>query len=327
MNTQLITLDGTAMSRISHRITPVLFAGSDDTEKRFWEFFTANIRNPNTRMAYLMAAYRFADWCEARGLTLDQVEPMVVAAYIEQLTKTYAPATVKLHLAAIRVLFDWLVVGQVVPFNPASSVRGPKHVVKTGKTPVLSAGEARDLLDSINTDTLVGLRDRALIGLMVYSFARVSAAVAMRVADYYTQGKRSFFRLHEKGGKYLVVPAHHVGQAYVDEYIDAAGIDGDKHGPLFRSSGQGRRQDVLFRRAMTRQTALKMIKRRVRDAGLPDEITNHSFRGTGITEYLRNGGDLEIAARIAGHESTRTTQLYNRMHEELALDEIERIHI
>ena len=327
MNTRLITLDSTAMSRISHRITPILFAGSNDTEKRFWEFFTANIRNPNTRMAYLMAAYRFADWCEARGLTLDRVEPMGVAAYIEQLTKTCAPATVKQHLAAIRVLFDWLVVGQVVPFNPASSVRGPKHVVKTGKTPVLTAGEARGLLDRINTDTLVGLRDRALIGLMVYSFARVSAAVAMRVADYYTQGKRSFFRLHEKCGKYLVVPAHHVGQAYVDEYIDAAGIDGDKQGPLFLSSGQGRRQDVLLRRVMTRQTALKMIKRRARDAGLPDEISNHSFRGTGITEYLRNGGDLEIAARIAGHESTRTTQLYNRTHEELSLNEIERIHI
>ena len=78
---------------------------------------------------------------------------------------------------------------------------------------------------------------------------------------------------------------------------------------------------------MTRQTALKMIKRRARNVVLPDEITNHSFRGTGITEYLRNGGDLEIAARIVGHESTRTTQLYNPVHEELSLDEIERIHI
>ena len=192
---------------------------------------------------------------------------------------------------------------------------------------MLTAGEARGLLDGINTDTLVGLRDRALVSLMVYRFTRVSAAVAMRVADYYTQGKRSFFRLHEKGGKYLVVAAHHVGQAYVDEYIAAAGVDSDKQGPLFRSSGQGRRQGVLLRRAMTRQTTLKMIKRRVHDADLPHEISNHSFRGTGITEYLRNGGDLEIAARIAGHESTRTTQLYNRTHEELSLDEIERIHI
>ena len=327
MNTRIITVDSSAMNRISRQTTPVLFSGSDDAETQFWEFFTVNIRNPNTRMAYLTTAYRFADWCEAAGLALEKVKPMVVAAYIEQMTKTYAPPTVKQHLAAIHMLFDWLVVGQMVPFNPASSVRGPKHVVKTGKTPVLTSGEAQGLLDSINTGALVGLRERALIGVMLYSFARVSAAVSMRVVDYYTQGKRSFFRLHKKGGKYLVVPAHHVGQAYVDEYIDAAGIGDDKQGPLFRSSGQGRKQDVLLRSAMTRQTALKMIKRRVRDAGLPHDIANHSFRGTGITEYLRNGGVQEIVALIAGHESTRTTQLYNRTHEEVSLDEIERLHI
>ena len=192
---------------------------------------------------------------------------------------------------------------------------------------MLTAEEARGLLDAIDTETVVGLRDRALIGLMVYSFARVSAAVAMKVADYYTQGKRSFFRLHEKGGKYNVVPAHHVAIEYVDEYLEAGGIANDKKGPLLRSSGQGRGKDKLLRKGMTRQTALKMIKRRALEAGLPGEISNHSFRGTGITEYLRNGGDLEIAARIAGHESTRTTQLYNRVHEELSLDEIERIHI
>ena len=158
---------------------------------------------------------------------------------------------------------------------------------------------------------------------MMYSFARVSAAVAMKVADYYTQGKRSFFRLHEKDGKYHVVPAHHVAI----EYLEAAGIAGDQKGPLFRSSRQGGRQDVLFRSAMTRQTAIKMIKRRVLETDLPGEISNHSFRGTGITEYLRNGGDLEIAVRIANHESTRTTQLYNRTEDELTLDETERIHI
>ena len=205
MNTQLITLDRTAMSRISHRITPVLFSVSDDTDKRFCEFFTANIRYRNNRMAYLTVAYWFADWCEAGALALENVKPMLVAAYIEQLTKLYSPATVKQRLAAIRMLFDWLVVGQVVPLNPSISVRGPNHVVKTGKTPVLTAAEARGLLDNINTSTLVGLRDRALIGVMLYSFARVSAAVSMQVADYYTQDNRSFFRLHEKGGKYLVV--------------------------------------------------------------------------------------------------------------------------
>ena len=329
INTELVTIEpeATIPARIERQTAPILFAGSPKDERRFWEFFTANIRNPNTRLAYLTATYRFADWCEAKHVALEHVEPMVVAAYVEQLTKTYAPATVKQHLAAIRMLFDWLVIGQIVSFNPASSVRGPKHVVRTGKTPVLTAKETRNLLDAIDTSTLVGLRDRALIGLMVYSFARVSAAVAMTVADYYTQGMRAFFRLHEKGGKYLVVPAHHTAIEYLDDYVTAAAIGEDRKGPLFRSSGQGRRQDVLLRTAMTRHSAIKMIKRRARAVGLPEEISNHSFRGTGITEFLRNGGDLETAARIAGHESTRTTQLYNRVHEELSLDEIERIHI
>ena len=154
----------------------------------------------------------------------------------------------------------------------------------------------------------------------------MSAAVSLRVADYYTQGRRSFFRLHEKGGRYNVVPAHHVAQGYVDAYLEVARIGEDRRGPLFRSCEPGCR-DMLQERGMSRVGAFKMIKRRARKAGLPAEICAHSFRGTGITEYLRNGGDLEVAARIAGHESTRTTQLYNRLREEISLDEIERIHI
>ena len=251
---------------------------------------------------------------------------MVVAAYVEQLSGALAAPSVKQHLAALRMLFDWLVISQVLPFNPANSVRGPKHVVKTGKTPVLSAAETRALLDGIDISTLAGLRDRALLGVLVYSFARVSAAVSLRIADYYTQGSRAFFRLHEKGGRYNVVPAHHTAQAYVDAYLEAAGIGEDHRGPLFRPCPPGR-NDALLDRPMTRVTALKMIKRRARSAGLPREICAHTFRGTGITEYLRNGVDLEVAARIAGHESTRTTQLYNRLPEEISLDEIERIHI
>ena len=237
-----------------HAATPALFSSSERAERRFWEFFTAHIRNRNTRLAYLAAVRRFAEWSERRGLALGQVEPMVVAAYVEQLTAALSPASVKQHLAALRMLFDWLVVGQVLPFNPASSVRGPKHVVKTGKTPILSAKETRAVLDGIDVSTLAGLRDRAFLGVLVYSFARVSAAVSLRVADYYTQGPRSFFRLHEKGGRYNVVPAHHTAQAYVDTYLTAAGIGEDRRGPLFRSCEPGRR-DALQDRAMSRLSA------------------------------------------------------------------------
>ena len=136
-----------------HAAMPALFSPSERAEQRFWEFFSAHIRNRNTRLAYLAAVRRFAGWCERRGLALDQVEPVVVAAYIEQLTAARSAVTVKQHLAALRMLFDWLVVGQILPFNPASSVRGPKHVVKSGKTPVLSAKETRALLDASTSRT------------------------------------------------------------------------------------------------------------------------------------------------------------------------------
>ena len=310
---------GAIRARMAARLTPALFAETAQGQERFWEFFGGSIRNRNTRHAYVTAAYRFADWCEGR--------PLHVAGYIEQMTQTYAAATVKQNLAGLRQLFDWLVVGQVIPSNPAAAVHGPKHVVKTGKTPVLTAAETRGLLDSIDPSTVMGLRDRALIAVMTYAFARVSAALAMRVDDYYTQGKRSYFRLHEKGGKFLVVPAHHMAQAYTEAYVEQAGLAAGPKGPLFRSAGVGRGGDQLAPRPLRRPDALAMIKRRAKAVGLPGRICAHSFRGTGITEYLRAGGTLETAARIAGHESTRTTQLYNRLADEVSLDEIEKIHI
>ncbi len=153
--------------------------------ERTVEFFTAQIRNPHTRAAYGTAVMRFFTWCDARGLALAQISPIAVATYIDEMQRGYRAPTIKQHLAAIRRLFDWLVTGQVMPTNPAASVRGPTYVVRTGKTPVQQPAEARQLLDSIDTATLRGLRDRALLAVMVYSFARVSAVVNMRVEDYY----------------------------------------------------------------------------------------------------------------------------------------------
>jgi site-specific recombinase XerD len=290
---------------------------------RFVEFFTANIRNRNTRAAYAQAVAQFFRWCEERGIVdLERIKPVVVAAYIEQ--HAGASPTVKQHLAAIRMLFDFLVTGQVIPMNPASSVRGPKYVVKRGKTPVLKADQARTLLDSIETDTIVGLRDRALVGLMCFTFARVSAAVHMRVEDYYQNGKRWWFRLHEKGGKRHEVPAHHNAEAYMDAYVVAAGIGADKKGPLFRSVDKHRQ---ITENPMTRTDVLRMIKRRAQSAGLPSSTCCHTFRATGITAYLENGGTIENAQAIAAHESPRTTKLYDRTSDEITLDEVERIAI
>jgi len=305
---------------------PALIAeAGDGAARRFFEFFTANIRNPNTRAAYAHAVAHFLRWCEDRHFSLKCIEPIVVAAYVEQLQTTHAAPSVKQHLAAVRMLFDWLVTGQVVPTNPAASVRGPKHVVKKGKTPVLSAEDARKLLDSIDTTTLIGLRDRALIATMVFSFARVSAVLGMKVEDYYQNGKRWWLRLHEKGGKFHEVPAHHNTEAYLDAYIEAAGIAGDFKGPLFRTV-RGR-SPKLTTKPLRRNNALDMVKRRALAAGLPPRICNHTFRATGITAYLEAGGTIEKAQQIAAHESPKTTKLYDRTSDQITLDEIERIAI
>ena len=302
----------------------ILEAGENAT-RRFVEFFTANIRNPNTRAAYAQAVSQFLAWCESRKLRLRDLTPFLVAAYIEELSKRREAPTVKQHLASVRMLFDWLVVGQVLPMNPASSVRGPKHIVKRGKTPVLSAEDARKLLDSIDISTVVGLRDRALIAVMVFSFARVGAVVGMKVEDFYQNGRRTWFRLHEKGGKFHEVPAHHNAEAYLDAYLEAAGIGQDKKTPLFRSTRANTTQ--LTANGLNRTDALRMIKRRALAAGLPVAVCCHTFRATGITAYLENGGTIENAQAIAAHESPRTTKLYDRTSDEITLDEIERILI
>jgi hypothetical protein len=187
-------------------------------------------------------------------------------------------------LAAIRMCFDWLVTGGVLATNPAHAVRGPKHVVKRGKTPVLTSDQARALLEGIDTSTLVGLRDRALIGVMTYAFARIGAVVAMRVEDYFANGKRWWVRLHEKGGKRHEMPAHHKLEAFLDEYIKAAGIGQDGKSPLFRSAAG--RTGLLNGEAMHRIDAYRMIQRRAAELGMKVKIGGHTFRATGITAYL-----------------------------------------
>lgn len=302
---------------------PVLFHDLPEGGRRFWEFFTVNIRNTHTRRAYFKAVETFAAWCAERGLEdLAGVTPMHVAAYVEQLGRTHAKPTVKQHLAAIRMLFDWLVTGHILPTNPAQAVRGPKHSVRKGKTSVLSAEEMHDLLAAIDTSSLLGLRDRALIALMGYTFARVGAAVGMKVEDYYVQKRRGWVRLHEKGGKVTELPCHHNLDQYLEEWITASGLASEPEAPLFPTLRHGR---LNGRAHLAQPNVHGMIQRRAKAAGLRTRISAHSFRATGITTYLQNGGKLEIAQQMAGHESARTTGLYDRRNDQVALDEVERI--
>ena len=310
----------------SENMPMILASETPSSHQRFLEFFTANIQNPNTRKAYMRAALDFMDWCAARGIsTLPAVQPVHVAAWIEDLGRGHAVPTVKLRLAAIRHLFDWMVTGQVMPSNPAHAVRGPSYSTKKGKTPVLSPEEARHLLASIPADTISGKRDRALIGLMTYSFARIGAALSMEVRDVFVQNRRLWVRLREKGGKNHEMPCHHSLEAYLDDYMEAAGLRDHPRSPLFRTIGRG--TGVLSETALPQANAYAMIQRRAKAAGIDTAVCCHTFRATGITAYLKNGGTLEKAANMANHASTRTTQLYDRRSDEVSLDEVERILI
>lgn len=316
---------------------PTLFrdAGPKAWE-RLMDYLVSTIRNRNTREAYARNISRFCGWCDQQGFSLETINPFVVAAYVEQGCPQrvegdeipLAPPSIKQHLSAIRMMFDHLVTGQIVAINPAAAVRGPRHVVNRGKTPVLTGPQAKELLDSIPSHKLVGLRDQALIATMVYSFARISAVVTMDVEDYHPDGggRTMWLRLHEKGGKHHEVPVHHQAEKYIDAYLEAAGLKeaSQKKTPLFRAVDRSGR---LTQRRFDRRDAWAMVKRRVKKAGMSEEVCCHTFRATGITNYLENGGSVEHAQQIAAHSSPRTTKLYDRTNDRVTLDEINRIDL
>ena len=306
---------------------------SEKAREIYLQFLTAEIRNTNTRVTYSNAIRKFSDWLDSLSLqtnseyTLENVEPFLVAAYIEDLQNKNSLPTVKQNLSAINKLFNYLVINQVIPSNPAAPVKSPKYTQKQGKAPVLEPHEARTLLESIDTSTLQGKRDKALIALMIYSFAKVSAATNMRVKDFYQQGTRYFFRLLEKGGKPNNVPAHHEARILMHDYIESSNLKDDKDLPLFPSLSIKKNPNILSNKSMSRQDVFYMIRKRAVQAGLSGNTCCHTFRATGITTYLLGGGDIETAARIANHELTSTTKLYDRRNQKLTEGEIEKIKI
>jgi integrase/recombinase XerD len=278
------------------------------------------IRNANTRAAYYRAIQQFLAWCERAGYQhLEDIEPITVAAYIEILQRQAAPPTVKQHMAAIRMLFSWLTEKGVLAMNPAREVKTERFSRTEGKTPAFVEGEVQRLLDVIETSTHTGLRDRALLGSLAYTFARIGAVVNLKVQDYYPSGKRFFLRFKEKGGKEKELPVHHKLEELLDEYLKATGPCSLLFPAALGKTGK------LSRRPLVRTDAADMLKRRLKQAGLPAHYSPHSFRATGITNFLENDGTLEAAQRIAGHADSRTTKLYDRRGQKVLLEDMERI--
>src|ERR1700757_241679 len=226
-------------------------------------------------------------------------------------------------MAAIRMLFSWLTEKGVLAMNPAREVKTEKFSRTEGKTPAFDTEQVQKVLDKIDTSNEVGLRDRALLGTLAYTFARIGAVVNLKVEDYFQTGKRSLIRFKEKGGKEKEIPVHHRLEEILDEYLKVSKLGDNPTGPMFPTTlGKSRE---LGKRPMTRIDGANLLKRQLKDANIVGGYSPHSFRATGITNYLEKGGTLEVAQRIAGHADSRTTKLYDRRGQKVLLEDMERI--
>jgi integrase/recombinase XerD len=328
MRGEVVPVTGREMTVPGERHVPptLITAAGKAAAFAYAEFFGAEIESAHTYRAYRRAVDRFLAWCAERRVTLTQVSPVVVGEYIRR-QLVGSKLTKKLHLSALRHFFDQLVLRHVIVLNPAASVRAPKYSVVEGKTPALSVEQARQVLSAINTHHVVGLRDRAIIAMLIYTAARVGAVAKLQRQDYSPDGNQWWFRFDEKGGKARTIPARYDLQAYVGAYLAAARIAGDSgETPLFRSAV--RKTRVLTPLAMTANDIYRMVKRRLQDAGLPARnLSCHSFRATTITDLLTQGVPLEDVQYLAGHADPRTTRLYDRRQKQVTRNIVERISV
>lgn len=326
--------DNTATSHAVLEIEPtappaaILNAGAS-ARFAYQEFFQASIENAHTRRAYRHAVDCLLDWCGKRDVALQHVSPWLIGEYLggmrDRCGEALSKPSRKLHLAALRHFFDHLVLRHAIPLNPAASVRGPRHSVIEGRTPALSVAQVRQLLANIDVQRLVGLRDRAIIGVLIYTAVRVGAIAKLRRRDFFTDGRQWLFRFDEKGGKERIIPARHDLEGFVREYLRAA-EDASPAAPLFISLRRG--GSALRHAPVHPGDILRMVKRRLRRCGLPaHSLSCHSFRATTITNLLEQGVPLEDVQHLAGHADPRTTRLYDRRRRDVTRNIVERIAI
>lgn len=288
------------------------------------EFFSGQLRNPHTRKAYLHAVLRFLEWLEPKGTALLAVTPGMVGAYLDHLE--VGPETKKLQLTALRRFFDVLVNRHVIVLNPAASVRGQRHQVVEGRTPEISLEHARLLMRSINTDSIVGCRDLAIIATLIYTAARAGAVAKLRLSHFRDDGSQYSLRFEEKGGKIREIPVRHDLQDYLNAYLrEGKLVDAPGHSPLFRSAKS--RTGRLTDRPMSGIDVCRMVKRRLKAAGLSARLSPHSFRVATVTDLLMQGVPLTDVQYLAGHADPRTTRLYDRRPQRVTRNLVERISI
>ncbi|HTR35009.1 MAG TPA: tyrosine-type recombinase/integrase [Bryobacteraceae bacterium] len=292
------------------------------------EFFSGMIRNPHTRRAYMKAVKEFLEWAGKHGEgELAQIAPWHVGQYFDEMAAAGTSiATRNMRLSALRHFFDNLVTRHAIALNPARTVRGEKLNVMEGRTPEIPIKEVRKLLASIDTSHIVGLRDRAILAVMVYTASRRSAVAKLRRGDFYHAGQQWMLHFAEKGGKSREIPVRHDLEQIVSGYIDAAGLrDAPKDTPLFKRAMKKQRR--LSGTAMNGDDIYRMMKRRLKDFDLPLLYSPHSFRVTTITDLLEQNVPREDVQHLAGHADARTTGLYDRRKKKISRNIVERISV
>ena len=286
------------------------------------EFFSAMISNAHTRRAYARAVSQFLSWCEEHGIELRQVTPGLAGRFFNSLPGS--TATKNQALAALRHFFDALVTRHAIVLNPFHSVRGLKHEVLHGKTQELTIPQARTLIASLDTTRVVCIRDRALLGTMITTGARVGAVCRLRLGDLRDQGDYRVLRFTEKGGKERDIPVRYDLDEWIAAYMQAAGITEDPPtSPLWRAGIT--RVGPLSDRPLTPAGVRQLLKRRLRAAGLPETLTPHSFRVMVVTDLLSQNVPVEEVQYLVGHSHPSTTQLYDRRKRRVTRNIVERI--
>jgi len=340
MGTELVKASPGSIVPIGGKaILPELVERAGDAARFAWdEFFYAEHHNPHTQKAYQSAVRRFLAWAEGQAVELVGITPGMVGQYIVGLGGSASKRN--LHLSALRGFFDRLVQRHVVILNPAASVSGVKEDVIEGKTPEITLEQTRKLVASIKTTYkvkakgkdaeelthVVGLRDRAILATMRFTACRAGAVAKLRLQDFQHDGEQYVLRFQEKGGKSREIPVRLELQRDILAYLAAAGIgEENKDRPLFRSTVRKTKQ--LTANALTTKDICNLVKRRLKDAGLPKRLSPHSFRVSAITDLLTQGVPLEDVQYLAGHAEPRTTGLYDRRQKKVTRNIVERISI
>ncbi len=315
---------GTPVRADSGGLPAIVVDAGAAAETAWADFFDGTLANGHTRAAYNRAVRGFLAWAQREGRALHQITAGDVGRYIRQHPGSLP--TKKQHIAALRRFFDLLVERHLVLLNAAAVAKTERYQVLEGKTPKISHQQARALLAAIDVGHVVGLRDRAVIATLIYTAARAGAVAKLRLRDLHRSDEQWLLHFEDKRGKSREIPVRHDLEGLLRQYMGMSGVvDEPKESPLFRTAVRNEKR--LTGRAMTAQDICLMVKRRLERAGLPGELSPHSFRVATATDLLEQGVPVEDVQYLLGHSDPRTTRLYDRREQKVTRNLVERISI